>query len=309
MDQVRTCGLVERAAIVLAGGEGSRLRSLTRRIAGKDIPKQFCPLFGNQTLLDQTLRRVALTIEPARTSIILNRSHEHFYAPIVAGMLAHNLVVQPRNRGTAPAILYALMRLTERAPQTQVAIFPSDHFVSDDLEFMRYVDMAFNAVAQRPELTALLGITPSAPETAYGWIEPGPAIEGTAALMVRRFWEKPRSDLARELMDRGCLWNSFVIVGRLSTLMGLFLIALPDLHLAFRKIRAVIDTNFEQKTIERLYADLRPEGFSERVLATERPVNLAVLPVRGVEWSDLGEPRRVMDVIARSGIHPQWAAA
>jgi mannose-1-phosphate guanylyltransferase len=309
LDQTWTCRLPERAAIVLAGGEGSRLRSFTRSIAGKDVPKQFCPIFGKETLLEQTLRRVALKVETALTSVVLNRSHEHFYAPIVAGMSPRNLVVQPQNRGTAPAILYSLLRLAEVAPQAKVAIFPSDHFVGDELEFMRHVEMAFAAVALRPELTVLLGIAPQSPETAYGWIEPGAAIAETSVLLVRRFWEKPQPGLAGELMSRGCLWNSFVMVGQLSTLLGLFLIALPDLYQAFRKIRAVVDTTFEQRTIERLYADLRSTGFSERVLAAERPVNLAVLPVRGVEWSDLGEPRRVMDAVARTGIRPQWLAA
>jgi mannose-1-phosphate guanylyltransferase len=309
LDQTWTCRLPERAAIVLAGGEGSRLRSFTRSIAGKDVPKQFCPIFGKETLLEQTLRRVALKVEPALTSVVLNRSHERFYAPIVAGMLPRNLVVQPQNRGTAPAILYSLLRLAEVAPQARVAIFPSDHFVGDEGEFMRHVEMAFAAVALRPELTVLLGIAPQSPETAYGWIEPGAAIAETSVLLVRRFWEKPQPSLAGELMGRGCLWNSFVMVGQLSTLLGLFLIALPELYQAFRKIRAVVDTTLEERMIERLYADLRSTGFSERVLAGERPVNLAVLPVRGVEWSDLGEPRRVMDAVARTGIRPQWLAA
>ena len=309
MDQALTCRPQERAAIVLAGGEGSRLRSLTRRIAGKEIPKQFCPIFGTETLLEQTLRRVAHTVEPRLISIVLTRSHERFYAPILSGVSPRNLVVQPQNRGTAPAILYPLLRFAEVAPRATVAIFPSDHFVGNEREFMRHVEMAFAAVAMRPELTALLGIAPQSPETAYGWIEPGAAIAETSLLIVRRFWEKPKPGIAGELMSRGCLWNSFVMVGQLSTLLGLFLIALPELYQAFRKIRAVVGTSFEERTVERLYADLRATGFSERVLATERPVNLAVLPVHGADWSDLGEPRRVMDALVRTGIRPRWAAA
>jgi mannose-1-phosphate guanylyltransferase len=306
--QISTCGKSERAAVILAGGEGSRLRSLTRKIVGEEIPKQFCPVISSETLVEATLRRVALGIEPKHTSVVVVRSQERFYTPLLGGISAHNLVVQPQNRGTAPAILHSLLRLAVTTPHARVAIFPSDHFVSDDREFMRHVEIAFAASAVRPEFTVLLGIAPQWPETAYGWIEPGAAVGEMPVFAVRRFWEKPQREVAGELLGRGCLWNSFVIVGQVSTLLSLFVIALPELYRAFNKIRPVVGTTFEEKTIERLYADLRSTGFSERVLA-EHPVNLAVLPVRGVDWSDLGDPHRVMDTIARTGIRPQWLAA
>lgn len=293
---------------MLAGGEGSRLRSLTRKIAGHDIPKQFCSIFGSETLLEQTLRRAALAIEPELTSVVVTRSHERFYAPILGRTPSPELVVQPQNRGTAPAILYSLLRLAGRIPQARVAIFPSDHFVGDDLQFMRHVETAFAVTSLRPELTVLLGIAPQWPESSYGWIEPGAAVEGTPAFTVQRFWEKPKPKEAQELLDRGCLWNSFVLVGQLSTLLGLFLIALPELYLSFKKITPIFETSFEEKTVDRFYGDLRSSGFSEEVL-TERSVNLAVLPVHGVDWSDLGEPRRVTDTLDRAGIRPQWAVA
>jgi mannose-1-phosphate guanylyltransferase len=298
----------QRAAVILAGGEGSRLRSLTRRIMGYDVPKQFCPVLGKETLLEQTLRRVSLSVEERSTSVVVTRGHERFYSTITRDMPACNLVVQPWNRGTATAILYSLLRLAQLAPQASVAVFPSDHFVNDDQKFMGHVDMAFAAVSSRPELTVLLGIQPESAETDYGWIEPAFAVRETAAFMVHRFWEKPQPELAEELLGRGCLWNSFVMVGELSTLLGLFIVALPNLYLSLRKIQSSFGTTFEEKTVERLYEDLGSASFSDQVLA-RCPVNLAVLPVRGVEWSDLGEPRRVIDACARIGVRPRWAAA
>ncbi|HVB79366.1 MAG TPA: sugar phosphate nucleotidyltransferase [Candidatus Binataceae bacterium] len=297
-----------RCAIILAGGDGKRLAGLTRQITGEAVPKQFCQLIGDTSMVQQTRRRVSLTVDDERIFTTLTRTHERFYSPILGSVASRNLIVQPESRGTAPAILYSLLRLAATNPLARVAIFPSDHFIDDDRKFMRHVEMAFAVTALRPEFTVLLGIAPQWPEPGYGWIEPGAAIGGTPVFLVRRFWEKPRSEIAGELLGHGCLWNSFVMVGRLSTLLGLFLIALPELYLAFNRIRPVIDTAFEEKTLQRVYADLRSTGFSERVLA-EHPVNLAVLPVHGVEWSDLGEPRRVMDTIARTGIRPQWLAA
>jgi mannose-1-phosphate guanylyltransferase len=114
--------------------------------------------------------------------------------------------------------------------------------------------------------------------------------------------------LAKELLDRGCLWNTFVMVGQLSTLLGQFMIALPNLYLSFSKIRPIFGTTSETGTVERLYSGLSSTSFPDEVLA-RHPVNLAVLPVRDVEWSDLGEPHRVMDIYARIGVQPQWPVA
>jgi mannose-1-phosphate guanylyltransferase len=147
---------VERAALILAGGDGTRLRSLTRRIAGTDLPKQFCAVLGDATLLDQTYRRVLLSILPRRTVRVVTRTHERFYAPLLAGVSESNLIVQPQNRGTASAILYGLLRLAKTAPTATVAVFPSDHYVDDDALFMQHVDLALEAVTKLPDRVVLL---------------------------------------------------------------------------------------------------------------------------------------------------------
>ena len=103
------------------------------------------------------------------------------------------MVGQPRNRGTAPAVVYALLRLTALGFDGPVALFPSDHHFSDDRAFMWAVEQAFETVSTRPSLTVLLGMAADRPEVEYGWIEPGEAMtEVTAPISaVRRFWEKP----------------------------------------------------------------------------------------------------------------------
>jgi mannose-1-phosphate guanylyltransferase len=298
-----------RHAIILAGGDGTRLSEITRRISGDSTPKQFCPVIGNTSLLEQTRLRVSLAVDKNRIFTVLNRAHERHYRDLVNEILPEKLVIQPANRGTAPAILYALMRLSEVARDTYVAVFPSDHFVSDDREFMRHVDSAFDAIESRPEMTVLLGITPHAVESGYGWIEPGELIATCSPLFrVRRFWEKPGSELADELLRAGCMWNSFVMVARVSTLIGLIMVAMPALYASFSKIHGLLGTAREPGGLERLYERIQTASFSSEVL--ERyPINLSVLPVHGVEWSDLGEPQRVIAVLSHLGVHPEWEAA
>jgi mannose-1-phosphate guanylyltransferase len=298
----------ERAAVILAGGDGRRLCSLSREIFGKEIPKQFCRFWGEATLLEQTRRRSASLIEPSRTLTVLTANHARFYQPLLEEMKDEPAIIQPSNRGTAPAILYALMRLKKIAPDCSVAMFPSDHFVDDEKEFMRHVEAAFRAVDARPEETILLGVEAAEADPQYGWIEPGPflANECEPVRQVRCFWEKPPAEIAERLMSDGCLWSTFVIVARLSTFLGLFLIAMPELYEAFRAVEPEIDTPAEEVRMRRLYERIRPSNFSEEVLV-KCPFNLAVLQLNGVEWIDLGEPHHVAR-LSRRAMDPRWRA-
>jgi mannose-1-phosphate guanylyltransferase len=109
-------------------------------------------------------------------------------------------------------------------------------------------------------------------------------------------------------MATGCLWNSFMMVGQVPTLLGLFIRAMPGLYVSFSKIRPSLGTVFERETVRRLYDDLRTADFSRDVLES-LDGNLGVLTVRDVEWSDLGEPHRVARIGARLGAEQKWAAA
>ena len=105
-------------------------------------------------------------------------------------------------------------------------------------------------------------------------------------------------------MASGCLWNSFVIVARLSTFLGLFLLAMPELWGAFRAVERVLSTPAEESRLFRLYENIGPLSFSDEVLA-KCPHNLAVLQVNGVEWDDLGDPTRLIKFLGRSPSHAQ----
>jgi mannose-1-phosphate guanylyltransferase len=161
----------------------------------------------------------------------------------------------------------------------------------------------------QPANVTLLGITPTAPETEYGWIEPQRSILGSAPrsiTRVNRFWEKPDSNLARELMDRGCLWNSFVMVGRVDALLKLIRTALPGLYSQFSKFSHTFESHEERRSLHDLYSRIPESNFSHEVLAIH-PENLTVLRVGDVGWSDLGDPNRVLSTLARIGVQSHLA--
>lgn len=294
----------ERFAVILAGGDGQRLRQMTKRIAGCETPKQFCPLLGDEALLTVTQKRIALKFESEKMFYILTESHEEFYQPLVGDVPRKNKIIQPVNKGTAAAILYSLFRLSKLNPEASVAFFPSDHYVSDDSVFMSHVEKAFSAVAKKPEAVVLLGIEPRAPKSSYGWIEPcGAADENPLAEIqkVQCFWEKPTSRQAAELMAKGCLWNSFVMVGKIKNLIALFKKYLPALYRLFCLGGVTIGTSAERMTMKTIYKLTGVRDFSFDVLEKCRE-ELYVLRAGGFAWSDLGEPQEVLLKMAQLGL-------
>ena len=299
----------ERWAVILAGGDGTRLQSMTRAITGDNRPKQFVPIIGGSTLLNQTRRRVALSIEPNRTFVVVTQKHRQFYQPLGNELSPALLLEQPLNKGTAPAILYALLQVAAKSPKAVVALFPSDHYFADDEEFMSHIDVAIDAVEIHPETVLLLGIAPTFPETEYGWIEPHSSILASAQrsiTRVRKFWEKPSLNVATSLMDRGCLWNSFVMVGRVDALLKMTQAAMPEMYAAFAAVMPKFRTAAEPTALAELYAHIEDANFSHQVLAV-RPEDLMVMRVGDVGWSDLGEPKRVLATLARIGVQSHLA--
>jgi mannose-1-phosphate guanylyltransferase len=297
-----------RYAIILAGGDASRLMPLTRRITGRPIPKQFCPVVGEDSLLEQTRRRVALALSPRRTLLVLTRHHTGFYGSEIDEVPETNLVIQPDNRGTAAAILYALLRVAKLNPYASVTLFPSDHYVDNDRRFMAHASLAMDAASSYPAQLVLLGVRPDRPEPGYGWIEPCGNLAGECGLQrVARFWEKPPKALAQKLWNQGCLWNTFVVSGTVRAFLRMVRRALPDLRRSFSAVWHALGTPDEHAAMERLYAAISANDFCRDVLAPNARA-LAVLPMAGIYWNDLGDPRRVYETLARSRIRPSWMA-
>jgi mannose-1-phosphate guanylyltransferase len=297
-------------AIVLAGGEGVRLRPLTERVCADHRPKQYVPLFEGRSLLDQTLDRVGLVVPPGRTAVVTLRSHSPYFFRQFAAAGAPHVLVQPDDRGTAAGVLFPTQWVDWRDPEATVAIFPSDHFVLEEGALMDHVARVAAWVDEHPDRLVLLGAQATEPEVEYGWIEPGRPLDAEAPVgiwEIRRFWEKPSADVARTCLEAGCLWNTFILVGKARTFVRAGQAALPDVADRLARIGRFRGTEHERWAVQQAYALMPSANFSQAILAPAPPC-LAVSRLPGVTWSDLGSPPRVLQVLKKLGMAPPWAA-
>jgi len=289
----------DRWGVILAGGDGKRLLPLTRKLTGEERPKQFCALSGPETLLKETWQRVSHVVPHSNMLLVLTRTHERFYGEHIRGIPTCNVLVQPSNRGTAPAIVSSVTRLQAVAPNGVVGFFPSDHHFKHKATLVGAINEAFQHVASHGERIVLLGVAPDAPEDGYGWIEPGGPLHRTNAgpmLEVRRFWEKPSPEIARHVMRAGGLWNSFIMVGRVRAFLEMMRRSVPHLLASFASMGAAVQPGMEEAALDALWSSVPASDFSQEVLAV-CPSDLAVFPVEGLGWTDLGAPARVLSAL------------
>jgi mannose-1-phosphate guanylyltransferase len=295
--------------IVLAAGEGKRLQPLVRRWRGDDLPKQYVRFNGTRSLLEQTYDRAERLIPSHRLFTIVDQKH-FAYAEVgrqIERRPRGTVVLQPKNKETGPGILLPLMHIYKRDPDSILVLFPSDHYIREEGLFIDHVDLACRLVAEDPSRLILLGMQPTGPDPEYGYILPGEKIRHrilSGALEAVRFIEKPEPRAASELVRQGGLWNTMVMVVKTKRLLELARNTTPELTGRFETLLEAIGTPAEAETTEAIYEDIPSINFSRDLLERfplQDPASLAVLPVRGVYWSDWGSVQRVMNDLRKMG--------
>jgi mannose-1-phosphate guanylyltransferase len=295
--------------IVLAGGEGKRLQPFIRACLGCDRPKQYCAFIDNCSMLRRPIRRAERIISPERLLTVVINPHLPYVEQELCDRPSETIIVQPCNRETAPGILLPLLHVYQRDPQAIVAILPSDHFILEEEPFMAAVEHAAAFVSGHPQHPVLLGVEPRRPEVEYGWIELGRAIgrhRDAEVYQVNRFWEKPSLEEASALYFKGCLWNTMVLVVRATALLELFERLTPALMSRFDRIKGTLASPEEAGALQEVYAELPSVNFSQAILAPS-PHRLGVIRVRGVYWSDWGDPTRLQQDLTRFGLRTTLA--
>jgi mannose-1-phosphate guanylyltransferase len=282
--------MAETWTVVLAGGEGSRLRMLTTTREGRVIPKQYCSIRRSSCLLQDALTRARTVTMPSHVCTVVAVQHRQWWTSAVSDLNELNVFVQPQNQGTAYGIALALLKLEMRNPGATVVILPADHYYRDENVITRVLRIAGNLAGANPRATYLLGAEPEGPDAELGYILPAERVLDKPAVVLG-FTEKPNIDYAQELLSLGALWNLFILVGSVGSLLQLFEDDYAD---TVRQMREALKSQAagNQEPLDRFYAGITPIDFSRDVLEVQA-TRLQVIRVPNCGWTDLGTPQRV----------------
>lgn len=273
--------------VVLAAGDGKRLRSLTTDADGTIIPKQYCSFKSPQSMLQHAIARACRLVTLDRVVPIVAAKHRQWWEPELATFNPNNIVVQPKNCGTAVGILLPLLHVRMQNPDARIVILPSDHYVANEGLLKESLQKAISSVRPKSDDIISMGITADAADTEYGWIVPAAAGPGEDHLRrVGAFVEKPSRDIAEELLEKQALWNSFMLAGNVSAFLGLYERTCPELLNRFPK-------DLAPEKINALYETLPTLDFSHDLMEKNAD-HLRVYPVPACGWSDLGTPEKIV---------------
>jgi mannose-1-phosphate guanylyltransferase len=283
--------------LALAGGEGPRLADYVQRRFGRRIPKQYCCLLGDRSVLEHTLARMNQLTPATRTLTVIGTDHGPLAYPQLAGKSDH-VLRQPGARDTGLALYVALAMIKRWTPNAIVTVTPTDHYVAPSGRYLEHVRAARGVAARLRDTVILLGARPGAPHSELGYLSLGAPL--TDIPQVRRltgFVEKPSATVAHELTEQGAVWNTMVTCGSVDALWSLGRAAEPQLLDILDSLVPLVGTKDETDAIEYIYRAFLPVNFS-RDIVERVPERLAALELEGVDWSDWSRAEQIEAVLA-----------
>lgn len=267
-------------AVIMAGGIGSRFWPLSTQ----KLPKQFHDMLGTgSTLIQQTFNRFENLIPSENILIATNKKYENLVKKQLPKVTSKQLLLEPAMRNTAPCILYSAFKIYNVNPDGIMVIAPSDHWIDDELEFLKNIQTSFDFCATNDALMTL-GIKPSSPNTGYGYIQYNTSENNIKK--VSNFTEKPNLETAIQFLEEGnYLWNAGIFVWSVKSILKAFETNLPKMYALFSEGENSYNTSSEATFIEENYAS--SENISIDFGIMEKSSDVFVLPVE-FGWNDLG---------------------
>ncbi len=268
-------------AILMAGGVGSRFWP----VSTQDFPKQFHDMLGTgDTLIQKTFNRLSDLIPKENIFILTNERYNDLVFEQIPGITKRQVVLEPAMRNTAPCILYASLKIQKENPDAVMIVAPSDHWIEDEKAFSNNVKKALDFCSENDALMTL-GITPTFPNTGYGYIEFNKS-NTSDIKSVNQFREKPDYQTAQSFIKQGnFLWNAGIFMWSADSVIKAFKSNQPELFSLFQQGFDVYNTDFEDDFIRDNYG--KAENISVDYAIMEKSKNVFVLPA-DFDWNDLG---------------------
>ncbi|WP_243471030.1 mannose-1-phosphate guanylyltransferase [Winogradskyella sp. MH6] len=268
-------------AILMAGGVGSRFWP----VSTQNFPKQFHDMLGTgDTLIQKTFNRLAKLIPEENIFILTNERYNDLVFEQLPSVTKRQVVLEPAMRNTAPCILYASLKIQKENENAVMIVAPSDHWIEDEDAFSNNVQAAFDYCESNDALMTL-GITPTFPNTGYGYIEYNKSSEEDIK-PVNQFREKPDYKTAKSFLEQGnFLWNAGIFMWSAKSVVAAFQRNQPELYQLFESGYNVYNTEFEDDFIKDNYP--KAENISVDYALMEKSNNVYVIPAT-FDWNDLG---------------------
>lgn len=270
-----------RYCVIMCGGIGSRFWPYSR----ENRPKQFLDFLGTgRSLLQMSFDRISALVPPENVLVVTNAQYKPLISEQLPELPDNNILLEPARRNTAPCIAWAAYHIAARDPEASIIVCPSDHLITRDEIFRDAILKGFEFVETHDALLTL-GITPTRPETGYGYIQVGENVEGDIC-RVKTFTEKPKLELAKVFLETGeFFWNSGIFLWSAKTIIRELITNAPDVANVFEKGRHLFGTAAERKFIEENFPGC--VGISIDFAVMEKAKNVYVECVN-FGWNDLG---------------------
>ncbi|MDA0890201.1 MAG: mannose-1-phosphate guanylyltransferase [Bacteroidetes bacterium] len=271
-------------AVIMAGGIGSRFWPMSK----VTFPKQFLDILGTgETLIQQTFNRLQRVCPKENILIVTNKNYKELCLEQLPNVIESNILCEPAMRNTAPCVAYAAFKIQSMNENANMIIAASDHIILKEDEFVRVANDCLEVVAKN-DILLTLGITPSRPDTGYGYIQfTTEKLDNHQKIRkVKTFTEKPNQELALNFLDSGdFLWNSGMFVWSAKSITLAFRKQLRDMYDVFEQGKQFYNTSKETEFIDRIFPGCKNISLDYGIM--EKSENVYVYPT-DLGWSDLG---------------------
>ena len=274
---------MQRAAVIMAGGGGTRFWPVSRMAT----PKQLVKLTGDDVMINETIKHYDSVIGRQNTFIVTNEKQAQLMDKVLFDEVDRShILIEPVQRNTAPCIIYAAMTLKKMYGDALMAVLPADHHIGNIKEYERVLNLALDT-AEKTDRIVTIGIKPTFPSTGYGYINfSESASVGTEVYDLLRFVEKPDLARATEYVESGrYLWNSGMFIWKVSVILDYYRKLLPDMYEAMENIFDDLRTDREEAAIAATYPTLEKISVDYGIM--ENAEGVYCIPA-DFGWNDVG---------------------